>query len=66
MIWDAEAVEIVACALRPAGSWGRFASLLAFVVATAWVARSRRAPKRVSVRSESELGPVSEPSALER
>lgn len=42
MIWDAGAAEIIACALRPAGTWGRFASMLVFVFAAWWAAPRRR------------------------
>lgn len=33
--------DIIACAMRPAGSLAHLASLVAFVVATWWVARAR-------------------------
>lgn len=39
---------IVACAMRPAGSWAHLGSLVAFVAASWWMARAHVNGKRVA------------------
>ncbi len=48
MIPGFDPTEIVACALRPTGSWTHLSSLIGFVVVTWFVSRSGRArlPRR--------------------